>query len=305
MAEKIKITFLGTGSAIPTPRRNHPAVLLTYKDENILIDCGEGTQTQFRKAHLNPCKITKILITHWHGDHVLGIPGILQTLMLNGYNKTLKIYGPQGTQKMMQLYIGLFAKKGNAFPIEVHEISSTKPIDEKEFFIETEQMQHDTPTLAYSFTIKEKQRIDKKKLEKLKLPQNSKLIGELAKGKKIKINNRIFDGNKLIYTEPQRKITIIMDTLQNPNTEKIAKNSDLLICESTYSKDEQEIAKEHKHLTSTDAGTIAKKSNSKKLILTHLSQRYDTKHQQEKILKQAKQVFKNTILAEDLMMIEV
>lgn len=305
MAEKIKINFLGTGSAIPTPRRNHPAVLLTYKDENILIDCGEGTQTQFRKAHLNPCKLTKILITHWHADHVLGIPGILQTLMLNGYNKKLEIYGPHGTQKMMQLYIGLFARKGNAFPIEVHEFSSGKVLENKEFEIQSEQMQHGTPTLAYSFTIKQKQRIDKKKLEKLKLPQNSKLIGDLAQGKKVKINNKLVDGKKLLYTEPQRKITIIMDTLKNPNTEKFAKDSDLLICESTYSKDEQEIAKEHNHLTSTDAGEIAKNSKSKKLVLTHLSQRYDTKFQQEQILKESKKVFKNSVLAEDLMMIEI
>lgn len=306
MAEKIKINFLGTGSAVPTSRRNHPAVLLTYKDENILIDCGEGTQRQFRKAQLNPCKLTKILITHWHADHVLGIPGLLQTLMLNRYNKTLKVYGPQGTKKMMQLYIGLFAKKGEKISIEVHEISSNKiTIDEKEFQILSEKMKHDTPTLAYSFIIKEKSRLDRTKLSKLKLPSNSRLIGELAKGKKVKINNKTIDGEKLLYTEPQRKVTIIMDTLQNPNTIKIAKDSNLLICESTYSKDEQEIAKDHNHLTSTDTATIAKKSKSKQLILTHLSQRYDTKHQQDQILKEAKQVFKNTTIAEDLMSTEI
>ena len=79
---KTKITFLGTSQAIPTAKRNHTAVLLSYKDENILIDCGEGTQRQFRKAKLNPCKLTRILITHWHGDHVLGLPGLLQTLAL-------------------------------------------------------------------------------------------------------------------------------------------------------------------------------------------------------------------------------
>jgi len=95
MSEKITITFLGTSQAIPTARRNHTAILLQYKAENLLIDCGEGTQRQFRKARLNPCKITKLLITHWHGDHILGIPGLLQTLLLNQYNKTLEIYGPR------------------------------------------------------------------------------------------------------------------------------------------------------------------------------------------------------------------
>jgi ribonuclease Z len=303
--EKIKMTFLGTGSAIPTPRRNHPAVLLQYKNENILFDCGEATQIQFRKAKLNPCKITRIFLTHWHGDHVLGLPGLLQTLMLNNYGKTLKIYGPEGTKKMASLYVGLFAHKGQNFPIEIRELKGKEKIEEKEFEIEVEEMQHETPTIAYTFLIKEKSRLDKKKIEKLNLPKNSPLIGELAKGKTITINNKKIEGKKLIYKEEQRKVTLIMDTKHNPNCEKIAKNSDLLISESTYSAEEKQLAEEHFHLTSEQAAEIAKKSNSKKLILTHFSQRYETRYQQDKILKEAKKVFKNSFLAEDLMSLEI
>jgi len=88
--EKIKITFLGTSSAVPTLTRNHTAILLSYKNENILFDCGEGTQRQFRKAKINPCKTTKLVLTHLHGDHVFGIPGLFQTLNLNNYQKTLE-----------------------------------------------------------------------------------------------------------------------------------------------------------------------------------------------------------------------
>ncbi len=300
--EKIKLTFLGTGSAIPTAKRNHPAVLLQYKDENILFDCGEGTQRQFRKAKLNPCKITRIFITHWHADHVLGIPGLLQTLMLNGYNRTLNIYGPSGTEKMMQLYIGLFAHKGDKFPIKVHECKEGKIIKEKEFLIQAEKMQHDTPSLAYSFTIKEKTRINKEKLAKLKIP-NGKLISELAQGKKINVNGKIIDGKKLIYTEPQRKITYIIDTLENPNTISLAKNSDILICESTYNEQGKELAKNHKHLTAKQAAEIAKKSKSKKLVLTHLSQRNE--QNPNIILQEAKKVFKNSIVANDLDVVEI
>ena len=304
MAEKTNITFLGTGSAIPTARRNHPAVLLTYKNENILIDCGEGTQRQFRKVHLNPCKITKILITHWHADHVLGLPGLLQTLMLNGYNRTLKIYGPRGTKEKLALYLGLFIHKGSKLDLEVHEASSGTFIDEKEFQIQAEEMNHDAPSLAYSLVIKEKQRLNRKKLTKLKIP-NSPLLAELAKGKTVTINNKKVDGKKLIYTELQRKITIIMDTLPNPNTIKLAKDSDLLICESTYSSAEKDIARDHNHLTSEDAAEIAKKSKSKKLLLTHLSQRYDTKEGQAIILGEAKKVFKDSEVAQDLMILEI
>ena len=302
--EKIKITFLGTGSAIPTEKRNHPAVLLTYKDENILFDCGEGTQRQFRYAKLNPCKLTKIFLTHWHADHVLGLPGLIQTLMLNGYSKTLKIYGPKNTKKFMEKYLELFAKKANKLKIEIHEISNNKPVDEKEFYIETQEMSHDSPCLAYSFILKSQTRLDKTKLKKLKLP-NTPLLGELVKGKKVKIEGKTIDGKKLIYTEPERKITYIMDTRQNKNTAQLAKNSDILICESTYAEDEKEIADEHAHLTSTQAAEIAKQSKSKTLYLTHLSQRYETKNQQKQILDQAKKVFKNSEIAKDLLSIEL
>src|SRR3989344_5903298 len=109
--EKIKITFLGTGNAVPTEKRNHTAILLNYKSENILIDCGEGTQRQFKYAKLSPNKITKLLITHWHGDHVLGIPGLFQTLAMNDYQKTLEVYGPQKTEYFMSALNQLFKLK--------------------------------------------------------------------------------------------------------------------------------------------------------------------------------------------------
>lgn len=99
--EKIKITFLGTGSMIPTIKRSHTAILLTYKNENILIDCGEGTQRQFKIAKISPSKLTRILLTHWHGDHILGLPGLLQTLGMNDYRKTLNIYGPKKNKTLL------------------------------------------------------------------------------------------------------------------------------------------------------------------------------------------------------------
>ena len=97
----MKLTFLGTADAFPTAKRNHSAILFSYNGENILVDCGEGTQRQFRKAGMSPTKTTRLLISHWHGDHVLGIPGLLQTLAFQGYKKTLYIYGPKATKKFM------------------------------------------------------------------------------------------------------------------------------------------------------------------------------------------------------------
>lgn len=297
---KIPITFLGTGQAIPTAKRNHTAILLSYADENILVDCGEGTQRQFRKAKLNPCKITRILITHWHGDHVLGLPGLLQTLALNNYNKTLHVYGPRRTKLFMDLLYKLFIATGK-LKLEVHEIDRGKIFENENFYIEAERMHHGAPCLSYSFIEKDKIRINKSKLNKLKI--KGKLIAELARGKDIEWQGKKIKAKDLTYKQEGKKITIIMDTGINENCEKIAKNSDLLICEAVYTKAEEEKAAEYKHLTAAQAGEIAKKSKVKKLILTHLSQRYENK--ENLLLKEAKKIFKNVEIAEDLTKVEV
>ena len=302
MVEKINLTFLGTGSAIPTVRRNHPAILLKYKNENILVDCGEGTQRHFRKANLNPCKITKILISHWHGDHVLGLPGLLMTMRMNGYNKNLEIYGPKGTKEKVRQYFDLIGQKGQDLDVKVIEVKSGIIFDNNDFQIESERVSHDCPALAYSFSVKEKNRLDKDKLVKLKIP-NSPLIGELVKGKIVEINGKKINGKKLMYKEPSRKVTFIMDTRMCEEAVGIAKGSDVLISEATYSKEESEIAIEHGHLTSVDAAKIAKKAKVKSLVLIHLSQRYEAIP--KVILKEASEVFEDVIIPEDLDEVEL
>lgn len=300
--EPIKITFLGTSSAIPTSRRNHPAILINYKDETMLFDCGEGTQRQLRKANINPCKITKLLISHWHADHVLGIPGLIQTLMMNEYNQTLEIYGPKNTTQLMQHYLNLFVGKANKIKLKINEISTKKVLETDEFIIQSQELNHDTPTLGYSFEVKEKLRLDKNKIKKLKLPNTSKLA-ELAQGKKVQIGHLKLDGKKLTYKEPSRKISIIMDTAYIKQLETFAKNSDILIIESTFSAEAKSKAKEYLHLTSEQTAKIAKKAKVKQLILTHLSQRYEKTP--KKIELQAKKIFKNTKVAEDFMKIKI
>jgi len=157
----IKIIFLGTSDAIPSIERNHTSILLEYKEENILIDCGEGTQRQIRKARLNPNKITRILITHWHGDHVLGLAGLLQTLGFSGYNKTLYIYGPKGTKEFVKNVLKTFLFQGK-IDIKVEEIEG-KFLETDEFYIEAEKMSHGIPCNAYAFIKKGNLRINKKK----------------------------------------------------------------------------------------------------------------------------------------------
>ena len=297
---KIPIIFLGTSQAIPTSRRNHTSILLTYKNENILIDCGEGTQRQFRKARINPCNLTRLLITHWHGDHILGIPGLLQTLALNGYNKTLHVYGPKGTKYFLEAMLKMFIFEGK-LKYKVKEIEQGKILETPDFYIEAEPMEHTAKCLAYSFIEKEKIRIDKEKLKKAGI--KGKLIGEIARGKDVLWNSKTIKAENLTYKQESRKITFILDTAINNKAVEIAKNSNLLVCASTYSEKEAEQAKEYLHLTASQAAEIAKKAKVKKLILTHISQRYDNKEKQ--LLEEARKTFKDTEIAEDLMKIEI
>ena len=303
MAERIELTFLGTGSAIPTRRRNHLAMLLKYKAENILIDCGEGTQRQFRKAGLNPCKIMRILITHWHGDHVFGLPGILNTLRLNGYNRKLEIYGPKGTKEWVRKYLDLVGKRGEDLDLKVSEIKSGIIFDEGEYFVEAKEMDHDCPAVGYSFVVREKSRLDTGKLKKLKIP-NSPLIAELAKGKVIEIDGKKVDGKKLLYKEVRRKVSFVMDTRYNENAVKLARGADLLVCEATFSKKESgELLENRAHLSSVEAAGIAKKAKVEGLALVHLSQRYEGIP--KIILEEAREVFENVIIPEDLDRVEL
>lgn len=300
---KIPITFLGTGSAIPTARRNHISILLQYKDEFILVDCGEGTQRQFRKAKLNPCAITRILITHWHGDHILGLPGLLQTLALNGYNKTLHIYIPKATRYHLDILMKMFVFIG-ALKYEIHEVDSGIFFETRDFQLEAEKMSHGTPTLAYSFKEKDKIRIEKSKLKKYKL--KGKIIGELARGRDILWQGKKIKAGELTYEEKGKKITIILDTAVNQNMLKLAKDSDLLISESTFlseSENGDELAKQDLHLTAKQAAQVALKSKVAKLALVHLSQRYEANP--KPILAEARKIFKNTLVPEDLDRVEV
>tara|TARA_Y100000310_G_scaffold155920_1_gene155344 strand:+ start:107 stop:1015 length:909 start_codon:yes stop_codon:yes gene_type:complete len=302
MTEKIKLTFLGTSSAVPTSRRNHTAILLQYKSEMILIDCGEGTQRQFRKAKINMCKLTKILISHWHGDHVLGLCGLLKTMIMNGYNKELEIYGPKGTKRKIREYLDMFLIKPKDLNLKVYEVEKGIFFDNEKFILDSLPMDHGIVTNAYSFIVKEKKRLDKKKLKKLGIP-NSSLIGELVKGKVVKIKGRKIDGKKLIYKEKEKKITFVIDSRYNDNAVKLSNKSDLLICEASFSKNEEDLAKHHGHMTSKEASTIAKKAKAKKLALIHLSQRYDANP--KLILKEAKETFKEVFIPEDLDRIEL
>lgn len=294
----MKITFLGTSSMIPTKERNHPSILISHEQENILIDCGEGTQRQLKIASINPCKITKILITHLHNDHILGLPGLLQTLQTQNYSKTLEIYGPSKTSKFIKEIKNLFKIQ---LPTKTIEIKKPLFLETKNLQFKALKMKHNSTCLAYSITEKDKRKINLNYTKKFGLTKHP-LLGELQKGKKITYKGKKITPEKATHLIKGKKITIIYDTVKNPNTIKISKDADLLIAESTYTSNLQDKAKEYFHLTAEQAAEIAKKANAKQLILTHFSQRYKSS---SIFLKEAKTIFKNTKLAKDFMTVNL
>jgi len=298
--DKIKINFLGTAAQIPTAKRNTSGILITYKNENILVDCGEGIQRQFRKAKINLGKITRILLTHKHGDHVFGLSGLLSTLNFSDYRKTLYIYCPKGMKKFLEDFLKAGKFEEN-YSLKIQEVSG-KFFETEDFYLEAEKMEHGTPTNAYNFIIKNKLRIDKKKLAKAKIPSGP-LLSKIQQGKNVTYEGKKYLAKNLTYSEKGKKISVVLDTLYNANISKFVKNADLLVCESSFSSKNSKEAKEHLHLTAEQAGKIAKQAKVQKLILTHISQRYEQNIQE--LLSDAKKQYKNTTIAKDFDSVEL
>src|SRR3989344_136037 len=295
----IKIKIPGTSPKIPTKKKKHHFNLITYKKQGILVSCGEGTQRQLRIAGIKPGKITKLLITHWHGDHVLGIPGLIQNLAANNYKNTLEIYGPRGTKRYLRnLMSGIILQKRLKY--EVKELSSGV-FYKNDFTLEAAPLDHLAPCLAYSFKEKDRRKINLDYTKKFNLIRHP-LLGNLQKGKDIVYKGKKISAGKATELIKGKKITIIMDTAPTANAVKIAKNSDILIAESTWSRELEKFVMKRKHLTAELAAKMAKQSNAKKLILTHFSQRYKNIKDLE---SEAKKVFKNTVLAEDFMTVTI
>jgi len=294
----MKITFLGTGAMLPTKERNPNAIFMSYNTEGILIDCAEGTQKQLRLAGISPTKVTKLLITHWHGDHILGIPGLIQSLGASNYAKKLEIYGPKGSKNFfINMMKGLVFRARINY--EIHELNEGKFFEDKDFYLESNKVKHSIDCLSYNFVEKSKLKININYTKKFGLVQHP-LLGELQKGKDITYNGKKIKVKDATILKPGKKVSFILDTYYDKKLVSICKNADLLISESTWL--EKDKLQDKEHLSAKDAGKLAKQAKVKKLILTHFSQRYrDT----NELLKECKKEFKNVECAKDLMNLEV
>ena len=296
----MKIVFLGTGSMQPTRERNLSSIFVSYGAENILVDCGEGTQRQMKIAGLKPTKLTKILISHWHGDHVLGLPGIIQYLKANEFNKTLEIYGPIGTKKYFKNMMKSFIFK-NPVKLVLKELKGGMFFKNEDFLLNCINLNHSVSCLGYSLVENDKRKIDLTYLKKFGLEVHP-LLGKLKQGQDIVWKGIKIKAKNATIMKKGKKVAFISDTALHNNCIKMAKDADLVICESTYSHELENKAKEYKHLTSKQAALIAKKAKAKRLILTHFSQRYKYI---EELKKEAKSIFSNVECAEDFMEINV
>lgn len=298
----MKLIFLGTSSMVPTKERNHSSAILFYGSEGIMMDCGEGTQRQLRKANISPTKITKLFISHWHGDHILGIPGLIQSLGASQYTKTLEIYGPEGTANFFNNM-----RRSFYFPLRIKlkitEIKSGKFFENNDFELHSIQLNHDVPCLGFSFIEKDKLKINIEYTKKFGLVQHP-LLGDLQKGKDIIYNGKKIKVKDATLTKKGKKITFINDTALCKNAVALANESDILISEATWEHDrkEKEDSEDLKHMSAKEAGELAKASKSKKLILTHFSQRYNTT---DELKKEARKIFQNTECAKDMMVVEI
>ena len=268
-----------------------------------MIDCGEGTQRQLRMAGISSCKVTKLLITHFHGDHALGIPGLLQSLVANQCQKTIEIYGPVGTKKhIYHMMKGIEFQGYKRLKYKVTELSKSKVFyKDKDLSLKCGKADHTTPTLMYQFKENDKLKINLKYLKKFGLKTHP-LLGKLQQGKDIVYKGKKISVKKATTGKKGKKITIILDTAPSRNLSKFAQDSDLLICESTWSAHMHHLTSRRKHLTSKQAAEVAKKAKVKKLFLTHFSQRYKDLAE---LLNEAKKIFKNTHLSKDFMKVEV
>ena len=299
----MQITFLGTSSAVHSNERNHPSIAIKAFGETILFDCGEATQKQMISSNISPMKVSKIFITHYHGDHILGLPGLLQSMSLNGREAKLTIYGPKGLDKVKNAIYSL-GYCAIEYPVEFIEIDSGIIEDNKEYFIQAERVRHNVPTLAYSIEEKKKPRFLREKAIELGVPVGP-AFGRLHNGEEVEVNGKIIKPEQVLG-EPRKgaKITYSGDTKPCEEMIMLARDSTLLIHESTFVEEDKLNAEEHAHSTSVDAAYIARESNSKKLILTHISTRY-TKEYEDKMLNEAREIFENTELAYDLLEVEI
>ncbi|RRG09590.1 MAG: ribonuclease Z [Lactobacillus sp.] len=305
----MQIEFLGTGAGSPSKQRNVTSIALKLLEERNaiwLFDVGEATQHQILRTTIRPRKIEKIFITHLHGDHIFGLPGLLSSRSFQGGNEPLTIYGPRGIEDFVRVSLKVSETK-LSYPLKFVELTDGGVIfKDKTFTVSCEKLDHKIECFGYR--IVEHDHPGELKVEKLKemnIPSGP-VYGQLKAGKTVTLEDgTILDGHDFIgMPQKGRIVAILGDTRKNGNSIKLARNADVLVHESTFAKGEGRMARNYYHSTSAQAAQIAKTANVGRLLLTHISARYTGRAAYE-LAYQVRDVFSATRVVNDLDVIDV
>ena len=287
---------------MPTKDRNLPSVAVRRENEVIMFDCGEGTQKQMVLSRIGFNKKMKIFITHMHGDHVLGLPGMLQSMSLLGRSKELDVYGPQGIRDFVES-VNRTVQFQLVFPLRIHEVGPSKALNEPYYEIKAVRANHVIPCLSYALVEKPKPgRFNPKKAQALGVPKGP-LWKKLQLGEDVKIGGRIVKSSDVVG--PPRagvKLVYAVDTRPCSAVRRLASNADLLIHDGSFDDSMRDKAKEYGHSTASEAANLARQAKAKQLALMHISAMYNNP---SVLLRQARKIHRKTVIASDLMVIEV
>lgn len=298
----MQIVFLGTGGSWPSKDRNVSAVAVRIGSDVLLFDCGEGTQRQLMSSNVSFMKINRIMISHFHGDHFLGLPGLIQSMSLNNRKKPLEIYGPHDTVKLVNIIInlGYFTP---TFDFVVKDLKDNDTVKCDGYIIKAKTAEHNVPTLAYAVEENTRPgRFNVKKAKKLGIPEGP-LFRRLQKGENVTVKGRrIMPDMVLGRPRKGKKIVYIPDTKPSEAIADFAKGSNVLIHDATADSSLEKKANRYGHSSARQAAVTAEKAGVKLLFLTHISPRYEDAGILE---KDAKKVFSNSVVAEDFLEYDV
>ena len=298
MSSGIDVIFLGTGGSLPTRERGLPSVALRRDGELLLFDCGEGTQRQMMHAGLGFNRPTSIMISHLHGDHVLGLPGLIQTMSSLARDKPLEVFGPEGLSrffKSMHSTLGF----ASTFPVKLTEIKPGTRLERNGYSMIMVLAKHDITCLAYAVEEKERPgRFHPDKARRLGVPEGP-LWKELQHGKEVKVGGKLVSPRQVVDA-PRRglKVVYAIDTRPSESVRSLAKGADLLIHDGGFAEDRKDKAREYYHSTAREAASLAKSSKCQRLALVHISA---VTRDDSILVKEARRVFKNTMVPRDLM----
>ncbi len=288
------------------PNRHLSSLMINFSGRKILIDVGEGTQVAIRKNRLGFKSIDIIIITHAHGDHIVGLPGLLATIGNSGREEPLTIIGPRGIGDVIKGLSVLFPYLPYELKVEENikelgfALNKTNlnicDISKADVILETEELDHSAPCLGYSFYFKRKRKFNLEKAIEMKVPKV--LWSKLQKEEVVEFEGMNYDSAMVLGDERKGiKLSYITDTRPNEKIINLIQDSDLFICEGTYGSDEDiNKAIKNKHMTFREAATLAKDSNANELLLTHFS---PAMNEPKEYINNAKEIFNNTIIGED------